>query len=109
MPDRIYRMTAARPLVYEVDFKRKSDDLHAVRTSDPAVHTAEIEVRKTAEAPEEKITVALLPDGPSREIPLGDTLLETYGTVRALVAEASPEIAAEKDLDGCALVFRARE
>jgi hypothetical protein len=109
MPDRIYRMTTAHPLRYEVRFQRKHADLSAIRTEDPVVHTAEVVVTRTAGAPDERVRVTLRrggADGPSREVALGDTLLEVYGAVREVVEEAEPGATAERDLAGCALVFR---
>jgi hypothetical protein len=105
MPDRIYRLQPGQSLAYEISFKRKNADLQAIAADAPAVHRCQVRVSNVGAG---SLTVALEggSDNPSRSVELGDTLLETHRAIREVVAEASPDAAA--DLDDCALIFELR-
>jgi hypothetical protein len=100
MPDRMYALEPGRTLDYDVAFKRRPPDLHAVRSSDPAVHRCRVRVSM----PEPGTLSVSAGGAETREVPLGDTLLAVYEAVRELAAEDAPD-----DLGDCALIFTLRE
>ncbi len=100
MPDRIYSLAPSRSIAYDVAFKRKPEDLHAVRSQDPAVFTCSVVV--TMLDPK-SLRVTVEGAGP-RTVEFGDTVLAVYEAVR----ESVGEIGAPGDLGDCALIFTAK-
>jgi hypothetical protein len=105
MPDRMYRLRAGESLVYDVAFKRKDPDLHAIPSGAPAVHVCEVRVTKSRDEPE---TLTLASGGSERDIALGDVLSPVYAAVREIVAEVEGDRAGDLGLEDCALIFALR-
>jgi hypothetical protein len=99
MPDRIFRIRPGQRLIYRAAFKRHREDGHAIPLDAPAVHEATVAFTGLASGPPDRVRVEIGED--AREIEIGDSLLEAYGTIRELAGDQAPE--------GCALILTLRE